>query len=179
MELWGGLLAEHKALLNTGRECFMSAYLRARSDSAAAATDKDVAATAGADADAAGRGVTDTGWMRDELLAYTGATVLEAGSDTTACALQSFVLFMLAHPHVAAKARANIDSVVAATDTSTSRDGTGDRLPGFDDEASLPYVVACIKETLRRRPPAVMGKSFDGWSCALTGLSHGCAMVVL
>ncbi|KAK7061088.1 hypothetical protein VNI00_000823 [Paramarasmius palmivorus] len=32
-----------------------------------------------------------------------------------------------------------------------------DRMPGFEDEGNLPYLVACIKETLRRRPPTIMG----------------------
>ena len=90
--------------------------------------------------------------MRDTLLAYTGATVLEAGSDTTSATMQSFLLFMLSHPEVAEKARNEIDEVVGTK-------GEEMRMPDWEDEERLPYVVACIKETFRRRPPAVMGKS--------------------
>ena len=84
--------------------------------------------------------------MKDELLAYTAATILEAGSDTTATALQAFVLFMLSTPRVLKKVKEEIDTVIGP-----------DRLPTSDDEARLPYLVACVKETLRRHPVIVMG----------------------
>lgn len=54
---------------------------------------------------------------------------------------------MLAHPEVLQKVRAEVDRVVGS-----------DRMPTFEDEPNLPYLVACIKETLRRRPPSIMGK---------------------
>lgn len=54
---------------------------------------------------------------------------------------------MLAHPEVLQKVRAEVDRVVGS-----------DRMPSFEDEPNLPYLVACIKETLRRRPPSIMGK---------------------
>ena len=135
MELWGTLLSQEQSVTHVGTPCegFVSAYLRSRAD-------------AGLE-DIPGRGVTEGGWMRDEFLAYTAATILEAGSDTTASALHSFVLLMLSHPHVMAKARDEIDKVV----------GDG-RMPSFDDEPKLPYIVACVKETLRRRPAIIMGK---------------------
>ena len=133
MELWGGLLHEHKASLRAGtaRECFVSRYLRARAEKASL--------------DVPGVGITDDGWMRDDLLAYTGATVLEAGSDTTTAMIQSFILLMLTHPHVLEKAQNEIDEAV------------GDRMPTFEDEERLPYLVACIKETFRRRPILPLG----------------------
>lgn len=92
---------------------------------------------------APGLGITEDGWLRDTLLAYTAGTVLEAGSDTTSSTLQSFILFMLNHPTVLKKLREEIDNVVGS-----------DRMPDFDDEPRLPYLIACIKETLRCRPPA-------------------------
>ncbi|PCH35530.1 cytochrome P450 [Wolfiporia cocos MD-104 SS10] len=134
MELWGSFLEEGKAASREGivRQGFINTYLRARAD-------------AGSE-DAPGDGLTDDGWMRDKLLTYTGATVLEAGSDTTAITIQSFVLFMLSNPHVLRRARAEIDAVIGS-----------DRMPEFEDEERLPYMVACIKETMRRRPPITMG----------------------
>ena len=136
MELWGGLLNRHKASVKAGtaRDCFASTYLKTRAEKKAM--------------DIPGIGVTNDGWMRDELLAYTGATVLEAGSDTTSAAIQSFIMFMITHPHAHEKARTEIDEVV------------GDRLPTFEDEERLPYLVACIKETFRRRPTVPMGTTF-------------------
>ncbi|KAH9831561.1 cytochrome P450, partial [Rhodofomes roseus] len=90
---------------------------------------------------APGKGLTQGRWLQDKLLAYTAGTILEAGSDTTAMAIATFVLYMLSYPNVLQKAREEIDVVVGA-----------DRMPDFDDEERLPYLVACIKESLRHRP---------------------------
>ncbi|THG95716.1 hypothetical protein EW026_g5985 [Hermanssonia centrifuga] len=135
MELWGGFLDEHKKSVmkgDTSRDCFVSAYLRSREE--------------GGHGEAPGLGITEDGWMRDKMLTYTAATILEAGSDTVSSAAQSFVLMMLNHPAVLAKAREEIDAVVG-----------GGRLPNFEDQDHLPYIVACIKETLRRHSPIIMG----------------------
>ncbi|KAJ6620363.1 cytochrome P450 [Mycena sp. CBHHK59/15] len=52
----------------------------------------------------------------------------------------TFILAMLANPVAQKKAQEEIDSVVGQ-----------DRLPDFDDEASLPYVAAVMKEAFRWR----------------------------
>lgn len=134
MILWGGLLKELQTEHADGisRDSYVSNYLRQRAD-------------AGHE-NAPGCGITDDGWLKDTLLAYTAGTVLEAGSDTTASTMQSFLLFMISHPAIAKKVRDEIDRVVGP-----------DRMPTFEDEPELPYLVACIKETLRRRPPTIMG----------------------
>ncbi|KAH9174717.1 cytochrome P450 [Lactarius sanguifluus] len=69
-----------------------------------------------------------------------------AGTDTTASALQSFVLAMVLYPEAQQKAQEEIDAVV----------GTG-RLPDFDDEASLPYLSALCQEVMRWHPVAPLG----------------------
>lgn len=56
----------------------------------------------------------------------------------TVCALEIFFLAMLLYPDAQRKAQAEIDAIV----------GT-DRLPSFEDQESLPYVHALMKETLR------------------------------
>jgi cytochrome P450 len=61
--------------------------------------------------------------------------------------MQSFILFMISHPNIEKKVREEIDRVVGS-----------ERMPVFEDEPNLPYLVACIKEPLRRRPPTTMGK---------------------
>lgn len=53
-------------------------------------------------------------------------------------ALGTFILAMLMHPQIQAKAQNELDSVV----------GEG-HLPSFDDENSLPYISAIVKECLR------------------------------
>lgn len=136
MELWGGLLTECRTALKKGiyHSGFVPSYLRARAE-------------VGCE-DLPGTGVTPdgTGWMRDKLLAYTAGSLLEAGSDTTAATIHTFVLLMLHHPDALARAREELDRVVGV-----------ERMPGWDDEERLPWVIACIKETLRRRPPTIMG----------------------
>ncbi|KAJ3553127.1 hypothetical protein NM688_g3783 [Phlebia brevispora] len=64
--------------------------------------------------------------------AYTG------GADTTVSALGTFYLSMLLHPDKQAKAQEELDRVVGR-----------DRLPEFSDEPQLPYVTACVKESMR------------------------------
>ncbi|KAJ7824100.1 cytochrome P450 [Mycena olivaceomarginata] len=60
------------------------------------------------------------------------------GADTTVSALSTFILAMLANPTAQKKAQAEIDSL------------TGGRyLPSFEDETSLPYVSALVKEIIR------------------------------
>ncbi|KAJ7230278.1 cytochrome P450 [Mycena pura] len=75
---------------------------------------------------------------QEALIKAVAANMYSGGADTTVSALGTFVLAMLAHPDVQARAQAEIDSVV----------GPGN-LPDFSDEASLPYVSAIVKEVLR------------------------------
>jgi hypothetical protein len=133
MELWGGLLDNLKKEMKNGtaNDCVIAEYLKNRAE-------------AGHE-EAPGRGLSDN-WLNDTMLAYAGGTILEAGSDTVAATLLFFILFMLNNPEVLRKAREEVDRVVGP-----------DRLPTFDDEENLPYLIACIKETMRRRPVAIMG----------------------
>lgn len=72
--------------------------------------------------------------------------MIEAGSETTSSALNSCMLYLAAYPEVQAKAHAEISRVIG-----------DERSPTFDDEDSLPYVRAIIKEILRLRPVTNMG----------------------
>ena len=66
---------------------------------------------------------------------YLGISLIEAGADTTAMALQFFVLCMLAHPDVLAKAQREVDDVIGP-----------DRSPQLDDLKDLSYVRSIINE---------------------------------
>ena len=57
-----------------------------------------------------------------------------------------FILAMTLHPHAQKKAQDEIDRVVGS-----------DRLPNFDDRASMPYVEALLREVLRWRVVAPLG----------------------
>ncbi|KAG0697077.1 cytochrome P450 [Suillus ampliporus] len=73
-------------------------------------------------------------------IAFAGA------SETTTSTLLVFLLAMVLHPELQAKAQAEIDQVVGK-----------DRLPDFDDRPALPYVEAILRETLRWHPVAPLG----------------------
>jgi len=61
-----------------------------------------------------------------------------AGSDTTSNTIRWFILYMALNPQVQQKVQAELDCLVPK-----------DRLPSLDDRSSLPYIEACILETLR------------------------------
>jgi cytochrome P450 len=84
--------------------------------------------------------------MSDEQAAYLSGSLLEAGADTTACTLVGFVQAMLVFPEVQEKAQEELDKVIGSS-----------RLPTIDDMESLPYIRACVKETIRWMPTTILG----------------------
>ncbi|KAF2829279.1 cytochrome P450 [Ophiobolus disseminans] len=82
----------------------------------------------------------------DEYTAHIPAQLWEAGSDTTSTQLYAFVQALLLYPHIQAKGQAELDFVVGP-----------DRMPTLEDMSSLPYVRACVKESFRWHPTAVLG----------------------
>ncbi|KAE9382630.1 cytochrome P450 [Gymnopus androsaceus JB14] len=86
-----------------------------------------------------------------------GTTSISAAADTTASAIDSFILAMVLHPDVQMKGQEEIDRVLGR-----------DRLPTFDDRLSLPYVEAIYREVLRLNPPLPLGKHCKiNESCAM------------
>ncbi|PPQ68463.1 hypothetical protein CVT24_005560 [Panaeolus cyanescens] len=73
-------------------------------------------------------------------------TVYSAAADTTISATKTFFYLLTTHQDVQRKAQAEIDRVLGSP-----------RLPTFEDRASLPYIEAIYRETLRWYPPVVMG----------------------
>ncbi|KAJ7489317.1 cytochrome P450, partial [Mycena latifolia] len=82
----------------------------------------------------------------EEFYSYTGLSLLDAGSDTTAAFLLSFVLVLATYPELQARARREMDAIVGGT-----------RLPILADFPKLPFIEALIKECLRFRPQFPMG----------------------
>ncbi|KAI1426170.1 cytochrome P450 [Xylaria sp. FL1777] len=81
----------------------------------------------------------------DESAAYISGSILQAGSETTASILVGFVQAMVIWPQVARRAQDELDRVC------------GDRLPELHDEVNLPYIRACMKESLRWMPGFMLG----------------------
>lgn len=78
-----------------------------------------------------------------EMLAEA-VVMMNAGSDTTAAALTNTLYFLLANPTCLEKLRKELEGAVPA-----DHDG----LIQYDYVRSLPYLRACIDESLRLRPP--------------------------
>jgi cytochrome P450 len=83
---------------------------------------------------------------QEQTIKSTAGTMYTASTDSTVSALGTFILAMLYNPEAQKKAQAEIDSVVQKG-----------HLPDFDDEKSLPYVSAVVKEVLRWRAVAPIG----------------------
>ncbi|KAH7907192.1 cytochrome P450 [Hygrophoropsis aurantiaca] len=77
----------------------------------------------------------------DRAMRQSSASAFSGGSETTSTMLLLFVQAMVLHPHVQVKARAEIDAVLGKQ-----------RLPDYDDQPSLPYVEAIIREVARWQP---------------------------
>ena len=92
------------------------------------------------------------GWnyvSRFHLLRFIGFMWIdrfEAGTETTAAALSTFMLAAIAYPEVFKTAQAEVDRVC------------GDHWPTMDDFDHLEYVRAMCKETLRWRTVSAGGK---------------------
>ncbi|KAI0338581.1 cytochrome P450 [Trametopsis cervina] len=72
--------------------------------------------------------------------------IYAAGTDTSISVMNTFMLAMTRHPEVFKKAQQEIDRVVGE-----------DRLPDFDDRASLSYLECIFMEVLRYACPAPLG----------------------
>ncbi|KAI5918414.1 cytochrome P450 [Camillea tinctor] len=81
----------------------------------------------------------------DDLAAYLGGSLLQAGSETTASVLVGFIQAMVIFPEVARAAQEELDRVC------------GDRMPDLNDVPDLPYIRACAKESLRWMPGFMLG----------------------
>ncbi|KAI9067057.1 cytochrome P450 [Trametes sanguinea] len=75
------------------------------------------------------------------VIKSTLGSLYVGGADTTVSALGTFFLAMTLNHELVEKAQRQLDQVVGAH-----------RLPDFRDQASLPYIEAIVRETLRWRP---------------------------
>ncbi|KAH6981572.1 cytochrome P450 [Ilyonectria sp. MPI-CAGE-AT-0026] len=80
-----------------------------------------------------------------ELLAEC-SVMLNAGTDTTTAALTNTIFLLYKHPLILEKLRKELDPVMSA--------GT---IPPYNTISQLPYLRACIEESLRLRPASSMG----------------------
>ncbi|KAI9435627.1 cytochrome P450 [Lactarius psammicola] len=77
---------------------------------------------------------------------WAAGSLYGAGTESTTSSIATFLLTMVLFPDVQKRVQAELDAVVGRK-----------RLPTFDDRASLPYLEATIKESLRFHPPTPLG----------------------
>ncbi|KAF5608707.1 benzoate 4-monooxygenase cytochrome P450 [Fusarium pseudoanthophilum] len=82
--------------------------------------------------------------LSSERLLSESIVFMNAGSETTAAALSSTLYFLLSNPKCFEKLRAEIDARLGP-----NHDG----IVSYDSAKDLPYLRACIDESLRLRPP--------------------------
>ncbi|KAJ6591168.1 cytochrome P450 [Mycena vulgaris] len=81
-----------------------------------------------------------------DILKWAAASIYVGGAHTTMSAITSFFLLMSLYPDVQKRAQVEIDQVIGR-----------DRLLTIDDQKSLPYLTAVLKEILRWAPVAPLG----------------------
>jgi cytochrome P450 len=74
------------------------------------------------------------------------STMMNAGTETTTAALTNTIFLLYKHPQALSKLRMEIDTAFPS-----------DRMPDYEGASRLPYLRACIEESLRVRPPSSFG----------------------
>lgn len=87
---------------------------------------------------------------RDDI-SYLAAGIFEAGTETTAMTINTFLLAAASYPNMTRRAQAEIDLIM---DREQCR---GESVPTFEDLQHLPYLAAVVKETLRLTPVGSTG----------------------
>ncbi|KAI6476293.1 hypothetical protein MCOR18_007080 [Pyricularia oryzae] len=82
----------------------------------------------------------------------SAATILIAGSDTTATTVRLFILYMMQNPRVQKRARTEIDRAIGTTTPTEMR-----RLPTWGDMNKLPYLALVLQEVYRSNPLSPLG----------------------
>lgn len=74
------------------------------------------------------------------------SSMMNAGTETTTAAMTNTVYLLYTHPAVLKKLRAELDTTFP-----------GSQMPSYEAAARLPYLRACIEESLRVRPASSFG----------------------
>lgn len=84
-------------------------------------------------------------------VAYLAAGLFEAGTQTTAMSINTFLLAAACYPDMTRRAQGEIDSLLKG------KYGGAEAVPSFEDLEQLPYLAAVVKETLRLTPTGSSG----------------------
>jgi cytochrome P450 len=86
-----------------------------------------------------------TGLCLGDILAES-SVMMNAGTDTTTAALTNTIYLLYKHTDVLAKLRSELEQFTGHTE-----------IPDYDSLSTLPYLRACVEESLRFRPASSMG----------------------
>ena len=75
------------------------------------------------------------------------SVMMNAGTDTTTAALTNTIFLLYKHPNILAALRTELDEAYGNTIT----------IPSYSTLSELPYLRACVEESLRLRPASTMG----------------------
>lgn len=81
-------------------------------------------------------------WLSLRNVQAQATNSISAGADTTATALQTFIYFTMRHPKALARLREEIETAIGNGLCQT-------KIVTYTDSQKLPYLQACIKESLR------------------------------
>ncbi|ROV99589.1 hypothetical protein VPNG_07763 [Cytospora leucostoma] len=87
---------------------------------------------------------------RDDV-AYLAAGIFEAGTETTAMTIHTFLLAAASTKTIVTRGQAEIDQLM------NSKDRPNASVPNFEELQHLPYLAAIVKETLRLTPAGTSG----------------------
>lgn len=90
-------------------------------------------------------------------IAYICATVFEAGAETTAMTINTFLLAAALHPDIVRRAQTELQEAIAHRAGDDTADGGSSHSPGFESMGQTPYVCAIVKECLRLTPTGSSG----------------------
>lgn len=91
-------------------------------------------------------------WQLDrEDVAYLAAGIFEAGTETTAMTINTFLLAAACYPEMTKRAQAELD------DHMSSKDHAEQPVPTFSDLQQMQYLGAVVKEALRLTPTGSSG----------------------
>ncbi|KAJ2934965.1 hypothetical protein H1R20_g2107, partial [Candolleomyces eurysporus] len=80
-----------------------------------------------------------------QLVKDTAAMFYGAGTDTIVASILSWIWVMLKHPHIQARVHDELNNVLNG------------RLPDFEDQDKLPYLMSTLMESMRLAPPGPLG----------------------
>ena len=95
----------------------------------------------------------DTGEISSAMTKDLCADMLIAGTDTSAQTVNWFLLLMANRPEIQAKVHEELDRVIGRPSTGSEEAS----LPTVEDRTRLPYVFACLAESMRYRTIGPLG----------------------